>query len=362
MTDHIDYLIVGQGLAGTILAETLENKGFSYRIIDNGVKKNSSRVAGGLYNPITGRKMVKTWLCDDLWKTLDDFYPKFDQKYNTTSFKPINLYFPFDSQEKQTDWISASADEKYDGYIAKFHEDGLYQDFVEPKFGGMEITRSGYVDIPIFLDAFLEKAKVDGRLINEEFDHSALSHNDNKIVYKNIKAKHIIFSEGNKVENNPFFPTLDFRPVKGELLLIKFKNARFHHILNKNGFILPIDENGTCKLGATYERVEDMDSPSEKGKRQLLEKVDNLVNDEYEILDHWSGIRPATFDRRPFIGTSEENKNIHIFNGLGAKGVSLGPYFANLLIEHIEKGTELPRDVRLNRLSKQQRIQMNTKV
>ncbi|MBB3696343.1 FAD-dependent oxidoreductase [Flammeovirga yaeyamensis] len=360
MAYKVDYLIVGQGLAGTILAETLQNRGFSFRIIDDGTLKNSSRVAGGLYNPITGRKMVKTWLCDVLWEKIDEFYPAYDKKYSTDSFKPINLYFPFEGQEKQTDWLSASADDRYDGYIKEFHSEGLYTDVIHQEFGGMEVTRSGYLDIPVFLDAFKEQALKEDKIELELFDHQELNIGVDTIRYKNIEAKHVIFAEGNKVENNPYFPTLDFRPVKGELLLIKFKNARFNHIINRNGFILPIDDKGNCKLGATYERVEDMENPTEKGKRQLLEKVE-LVDDDFEILDHWSGIRPATFDRRPFIGTSKDYKNIHIFNGLGAKGVSLGPYFAQKLINHIELGDDLPYEVRLDRLSKQQRINLNSK-
>lgn len=359
MTENVDYLIVGQGLAGTVLAETIAKRGNTYKVIDNGVLKNSSRVAGGLYNPITGRKMVKTWLCDALFDKIEAFYPSYDEKYKIKSFQPIPFYFPFDSQEKQTDWIAASADEKYSSYIKGFKKEGLYNEHIDGSFGGMEVERSGYVDIPIFLDAFKTKNKQ--HILEEEFSYKNLIISEAHLNYKNIKAKHIIFAEGNKVENNPFFTTLDFRPVKGELLLIKFKNARFKHIINRNGFILPIDDEGTCKLGATYERVEEMDSPTEKGKRQLLEKVNPLVNDEYEILEHWSGIRPATFDRRPFIGSHDKYKNIHIFNGLGAKGISLGPYFSELLLEHIEKNTPLPYEVRLNRLSKQQRIEQNSK-
>ncbi|AZQ61978.1 FAD-dependent oxidoreductase [Flammeovirga pectinis] len=361
MTYTVDYLIVGQGLAGTIFAETVQNNGFSFKIIDNAALKNSSRVAGGVYNPITGRKMVKTWMCDDLFDQLENFYPQLDEKYGVKSFKPMNIYFPFDSQEKQTDWISASADDKYESYIEEFHKEGLYAEYIQADFGGMEVTRSGYVDIPVLLDAFKDYALKNNQLINEEFDYDQLEQLEGGVRYKDITAKHIIFCEGNKVESNPYFTNLDFRPVKGELLMIKFKNARFNHIVNRNGFILPIDEEGNCKLGATYERVEQMESPTEKGKRQLLEKVDNLVNDEYEILSHWSGIRPATFDRRPFIGTSDKSKNIHIFNGLGAKGVSLAPYFSQLLINKIETGSDLPFEVRLDRLSKQQRINLNTK-
>ena len=61
----LDYIIVGQGLAGTHLGFELESRGKSIRIIDNNFKNSSSKVAGGMFNPITGRNMVKTWKADD---------------------------------------------------------------------------------------------------------------------------------------------------------------------------------------------------------------------------------------------------------------------------------------------------------
>ena len=56
------------------------------------------------------------------------------------------------------------------------------------------------------------------------------------------------------------------------------------------------------------------------GKKILENKLNAILDVNFITIDHFAGIRPATKDRRPFIGTHPEFKNIGIFNGLGSKG------------------------------------------
>ena len=60
-----DYLIIGQGLAGSLLAWELIQRDCKVVIIDNG-KENASQVAAGLINPITGMRFVKSADVDTL--------------------------------------------------------------------------------------------------------------------------------------------------------------------------------------------------------------------------------------------------------------------------------------------------------
>jgi glycine/D-amino acid oxidase-like deaminating enzyme len=64
-----------------------------------------------------------------------------------------------------------------------------------------------------------------------------------------------------------------------------------------------------------------------------------------KILKHKAGLRPATFDRKPFIGFHDKHKNVAIFNGFGSKGVSLIPYFAMNLADHICFGKKMSLEV-----------------
>lgn len=54
-----------------------------------------------------------------------------------------------------------------------------------------------------------------------------------------------------------------------------------------------------------------------------------ILKHPFKIIDHLSSVRPTNLERRPFVGTHPIYNNIGIFNGMGTKGCSLSPYFAD---------------------------------
>ena len=99
-----DILIVGQGLAGSLLALELEKRGKKVMILDNNPSLSASKVAAGLYNPITGRKMVKTWFADELFPNLSKFYQDLEKKIDAKFHFSKTIYRPFNNIEEQNDW------------------------------------------------------------------------------------------------------------------------------------------------------------------------------------------------------------------------------------------------------------------
>ncbi|MFZ4797794.1 MAG: amino acid oxidase, partial [Bacteroidia bacterium] len=71
---QINYLIIGQGLAGTLLAKELLAKNESFLIIDAFKESTSTKVAAGMYNPISGKRMVKSWNADELLRDTFEAY------------------------------------------------------------------------------------------------------------------------------------------------------------------------------------------------------------------------------------------------------------------------------------------------
>src|SRR5688500_11036357 len=61
-----DILILGQGLAGTMLGWALEHAGISFAIADVGHATAATSAAAGIINPITGRRLVKSWRFETL--------------------------------------------------------------------------------------------------------------------------------------------------------------------------------------------------------------------------------------------------------------------------------------------------------
>ncbi|WP_020527484.1 NAD(P)/FAD-dependent oxidoreductase [Flexithrix dorotheae] len=348
---ELDYLIIGQGIAGTILSHTFIQNGKKVMVVDNGKKHISSRIAAGIFNPITGRKMVKTWYGDHLFPFFHQFYPEFENFLDCSFFHQLKVYHPFDTQEKQNDWLAAMGEPKFQDYVGGFEDGKEYQGIVKGDFGGMKVHQAGYVDISLMLDEYRKWLDKNNFLIAEEFSEREMSFEEDFIQWKDFSAKKVIFCDGTGSTKSSFFHWLPFRPVKGELLVVKLASEPICEIISRGCWVLPVG-NGLYKVGATYDHSELNFSPSEKGRMILEERLQALLKIPYEIVDQKAGVRPATYDRRPFIGIHPENPKIGIFNGLGAKGISLAPYFANMFYNHLEKNDSLIMEVDIKRVLK----------
>jgi glycine/D-amino acid oxidase-like deaminating enzyme len=188
--------------------------------------------------------------------------------------------------------------------------------------------------------------------VGDTFDYSELAVEEDYVVYKEIKAQHIIFAEGFGIHSNPYFKHLPLDGTKGELLVIKAPTLQLDIAVNASIFILPMG-NDIYKVGATYEWYDKTANPTEAGKTELVEKLNELISCEYEIIEHLAGIRPTVKDRKPLIGTHPQYKRIHLLNGLGTRGVMLGPPLAKELFDSILSGSPVRRETGLHRFKNQ---------
>ncbi len=343
----VDYLVVGQGIGGTILTEHLINAGFKVRVIDDPSFSNSSKVAGGLYNPITGRKMVKTWNCDSLFDYLIPFYRRLEEKLDSDFLYDIPIYRPFYSHEEYNEWMGKSAEPAYNKYIDKIYGQSTFGKHLNDEYGGIMLKDSGYLDTLKMVNSYREYLLKLDLIYEEPFDYANLEVRDGEIRYGEIQSAKIVFAEGRLQSDNSWFNWLPQKPVKGELIWIK-SEEQIEYIYNRGVFLIPI-KNGLCKVGATYHHENLDETTTEKAQSELITRLGRLIHFDYQIVDQKAGVRPATIDRKPFVGSHPKQKNVIIFNGLGAKGVSLAPYYANQLMSHLEKNSELDAEVNIER-------------
>lgn len=331
-------LIVGQGLAGSLLAYHFLEAGYHVRIFDAPqVYFKSSHAAGGLFNPVTGRKLEKTWLADELFPYLFQFYPQLEKKIGSRFFYPMPLFRPYVNQEMKS-WLLER----------KKQIDHTYLDWTSD---GVFIRNAGWVDVDQLLKAFESYFSHLHLLTKEEFVYENLQFdNRQSIIYQQQSFDFVLFCEGfHAQKNNPYFNQLCFLPAKGEVLKINTEEANEGLIINKNGFLLPIGDQ-QFKVGATYSWDDLSNQPRDIALSELKSKVAQFGINRYRVNELLVGVRPATQDRRPFVGL-KPGSNIGIFNGFGSKGVSLIPYFANQFVGHLQKGQQLNDEVSIHRFS-----------
>jgi glycine/D-amino acid oxidase-like deaminating enzyme len=337
-----NYLIVGQGLAGTVLAYTLLKRKQRICVIDDGYKNSASKVAVGMFNPVTGKRIVKTWKADLIFPFLHTFYSELETFLRTKFFFPKTIYRPFESIEQQNHVLGQSVEEGFADFISLENNDEKYKSFVFNQFGGIEIKNGGYVDVSKMLDAFRDFLVGKNLFLEMDFDENELT---SGIAGQ---AEKIIFCCGIKDQESKFWKQLPFKAVKGEVLIGDFQEIDFQEIINRSGWVLPF-EHGIYKAGTTYDWDDRENKITEQAQNEILDKTRKLIKADFRLEKQEVGIRPTTSDRRPLIGMHPNYAHIGIFNGLGTKGVMLAPYFANHFADFLLENKPLDREVSIER-------------
>lgn len=281
-------------------------------------------------------------MVEKLFPYLEKFYRDIQKESNRNFFSERVLYRPFSSAEELNDWYGRSSLSNYRKFIIQICDPGAHSGFVHDPHGGVEIL-SYVLNASVFLAAV--RALLDDKcaFLNERFDEEKLEILSGGVRYENIEARQIVYCTGHEITASKYFGWLPMAPLKGEILHLKME-TEFQTIYNRLCFIIP-QENGVCKVGSTYDRHHLTDEITESGKDEICKKLEALSFMSYKVVGQEAGIRPATIARRPLIGTHPKYDRMHVFNGLGAKGVSLAPFFSEQLVKCLEEGNNVDVEV-----------------
>lgn len=344
----MDYIIVGMGLAGACLCVQLMRKGKRVAVFDCPEENRASAVAAGIFNPITGKRIVKTWKADEIFAYLNEFYKQVERELSLKFFYPTELYTPFRSVEEQNEWMSRSTDPSFSDYILNVTSSSTFESQVKDPLGGILLDQCGYIRTNVFLEGVRNKVKQTLHYYNELLDDEKLKISENEIKYQALTAEKIIFCSGIHQLKSTFFGGLPLKPLKGEVITIK-TSTPLNRIYNRGVYVIESGEM-EYKVGATYDLANPSPEITEAGRISLIEKVEEFLNVPFEVTHQDWGIRPSTVDRRPLLGSHPKFENVLIFNGLGTKGVSLAPYFSRQLAEYIFGEGKLDKEVNINRV------------
>jgi len=335
----VDYLIVGQGLAGSLIAYKLASNGHSILVVDQQHKRCASKIAAGIINPITGHRWNLTERFFDYLEYALELYREIEKDLNCKLIHPI----------KQVRLVKNAGQAEYlqrrltDTDSASLINPCQYQALKDQGFGCAQIQHSYWLDIQTLLQSTLNWLKTDNAHLNECFNYEALETNTNGFVYHNIKAKRVIFCEGFQAMQNPWLSELPFKAAKGSVLTVTTENQR-QSMLNWGNWFLPTTD-GKAKLGSTYEWHKLDDTINTDDAEKLTASATKFTNLNFKVIDHQTGIRPSTKQRKPFVGPLSNLNNAYCLNGLGSKGCLIAPWHSNHLSNHLEHGANIETDL-----------------
>jgi glycine/D-amino acid oxidase-like deaminating enzyme len=347
--EETEVLIVGQGLAGTWLGYWLYTAGISFRVIDQPNPNGASLRAAGLINPVTGRRMVTTWMIDELMPFARSAYGELGSFLHQQLVEDISVIDFFPSVQ-----MLQAFQKRFDEdpvYLSPEENREKYAPWFRYELGWGAINPCLLVYVEKLLTAWRDWMKKNSVLTESVFERSKLQLHDRAIVYSGIQARYIIFCDGKSSALNPYFDKLPFALNKGEGMLVEIKELPQKIVFKKGMSLVPYREN-IFWLGSSYEWSFENDQPTESFRLQAENWLKHFLKLPYHILEHFAAIRPATLERRPFVGFHPAYPQIGILNGLGTKGCSLAPYFAKQLAERIKIGGKINPLADINRFEK----------
>jgi glycine/D-amino acid oxidase-like deaminating enzyme len=347
---QVDYIIVGQGICGTMLSWFLHKEGKTFLIIDDANDHSSSKVAAGIINPITGRRYVTTWMIEELMAFAKQAYTDLGEHLQSQFLFQKDIIDFFPSAQMRDAFVNRITED--DTYLHPYPDQNHFNSMFHYDFGCGQVRPAFMVNISLLLASWRKHLYDHDAVMNEVFDLSQLEIKKDSIQYGDITAQKIIFCDGVAAMKNPWFELLPFSANKGEALIIECEGITNEHIFKKGLMLAPLPVQHTYWVGSNYQWEYENGQPSETFYKQTENHLKHWLKQPFRILHHKAAVRPATIERRPFVGLHPHQKVIGILNGMGTKGTSLAPYFANQLAQHLVHGLPISPEADIQRFNR----------
>jgi glycine/D-amino acid oxidase-like deaminating enzyme len=324
------FLIIGQGIAGSLLSLELIKHGKKVLVIDKKNPSKSSLVAGAVLNPMAGKHWSPSPQANVFLPKAHEVYKSIEALLNISILQETKLHVFHESEEKRLQFEQKQ--QLFPQYLSIIENNK--SPYFNALYGCGIINGVSIINAPTLLSAVKNYLIAQHALIEEDFDESVLKIEEDNIQYKDIKASKIIFCNGVDAANSRFFQSLPFTKNRGDVLMVDIpglpENAVYHQKLR----LVP-KGNHQFWCGSNYKwHFEDL-LPDENWRKESEAELKFWLKIPFEIKNHIVAQRPTTAGQIPFIGIHPEYKTVVIFNGLGTRGFSSGPYWASELAKQL---------------------------
>jgi len=315
-------LIVGQGLAGTVLGWTFERAGIAFEIVDAGHASAASRVGAGIINPITGQRIVKSRGVDVLLPRALEVYRAMEAQWGVSLVRAMRVRRFFNDDRERRVFAEKNTTGELAPYAGVADAEGFW------------IEGAARVDTAALIATARARWLADGRLCEERVDlPKALGRHDV-----------VILCTGANDCGGLAWGDVTCARATGEILTLAVGGLAPEVILNRGHWVLPTTA-GFAKVGATYTREGEVLAGAVAREELTKSAVRLLAGREFLITAQESGVRVTSPDRYPLAGRSPREPQLGVFNGLGSKGALLAPWLAHQWVNHLTEGVPFEASV-----------------
>lgn len=338
-----DAIIVGQGLAGTTLGWAFKEAGARVLFIDPDHPVTSSRVAAGLITPVVGQRLALNWGIETFLPVARSFYRRIEEQTGASIFFERDAIRLLATQADLEVWKERQSWPAFADHL-RCAPPSLSDLQLRDTYSGAFAMRATQLDV----STYLAVSRTHFPVVRDQLDwHHDVSFEEETVFVKGESARCVISCEGFRAADNPYFSWVPFSPVKGEILTVRFNPDLPPVCLHKDVWVAPGSAPGSFRVGATYDRTNFAEVPTEDGRSELVARLQDLTERPFSIVDHHAAVRPIVWKNKALIGVHPHHPQLGFFNGLGSKGALQAPWFAETFARHLLRNEPIPDEAHL---------------
>lgn len=329
MKTDAEFLIVGQGIAGILVAVELLQRGKTFLLMDDDAADSASQSAGALLNPVNLNRAHTFSHQTEEWREAREVYRELETLLGIQILYDLALYFipgtgtqgefekiPFVKRPGAGDIFKISSavnDAEKMLMIANVHR---------INFSALKTVWKNY---------FLER----GIYHSSSFSYHDCIFEQHLIRYHDLSVQKIIFAEGARGVANPIFKNLPFIKNEGNFLHLKIRglpaNIGFHFDKEK---LIPMGDDHFW-FGSNYVWNTNSTEPDHSWREKSVQILKTRLKVPFEVISHRVALRPTTEGQQPIMIRSQDHPQLFMFNGLGTRGFSTGPALAKRFCDRL---------------------------
>lgn len=323
----VDVCIVGQGLAGSLLAWELLQRGVRVQISDDGHASSASMASGALINPLAGQRLAMPAGQAVMLERAAISYQQLQAELALPIYRPLPILKRLRDAREQTFLQQRLADAAYQPYLAE-----VLAASEQAPYGSVRIQGAAHIDAQVLLSALRQRWQAQG-LLQPQPTTAAIT----------------VLCLGGQIRQQRLFHWLPVFLAKGEIQTWRSEHALAPQVINAGHWLLPLADGYQFKLGASFEHGDHSLAPSEAGRLELERARQQLHPTPATLLERRVGLRAVTRDRTPILGPHPQQPQYYVFTALAARGALYAAHYAWLLAEHLTTGSTIPASASIQR-------------